>query len=42
MQTALMSTLEDLLKSSWTQETAEAWNKLFEFVKDKMILGLQS
>ncbi|XP_073230402.1 globin-1-like isoform X2 [Porites lutea] len=42
MQTALMSTLQELLKSSWTEETAEAWNKLFMFVKDQMIRGLQS
>ena len=42
MQTALMSTLQDLLKSSWTEEKAEAWNKLFMFVKDQMTRGLQS
>ncbi|XP_068672902.1 globin C, coelomic-like isoform X2 [Montipora capricornis] len=42
MQSALMSTLQDLLKTSWTEETAEAWNKLFKFLKDQMIYGLQS
>ncbi|XP_078345225.1 globin-1-like isoform X2 [Oculina patagonica] len=42
MQDALMFTLNDLLKSSWTEETAEAWRKLFHFIIDHMICGLQS
>ncbi|KAJ7380380.1 hypothetical protein OS493_008832 [Desmophyllum pertusum] len=42
MQVALMVTLQDLLQSSWTEETAEAWNKLFHFIVEKMIKGLQS
>jgi len=42
MQDALMFTLQDLLKSSWTDETSGAWNKLFHFIMDHMIYGLQS
>ena len=37
-----MFTLQELFKSSWTEETAEAWNKLFMFIKDQMVRGLQS
>jgi len=42
MQDALMFTLQDLLKSSWTDETSDAWKKLFHFIIDHMIYGLQS
>lgn len=42
MQDALMFTLADLLKSSWTAETSEAWKKLFQFITEHMIFGLQS
>lgn len=42
MQDALMFTLQDLLKSSWTDETSAAWKKLFQFIIEHMIYGLQS
>ena len=42
MQEALMFVLKDLLKSSWTEETADAWNKLFQFITEHMVYGLQS
>jgi len=42
MQVALMDTLKELLKSQWTQETAEAWNILFRFIADTMKRGLQA
>ncbi|PFX30557.1 globin-1-like isoform X2 [Stylophora pistillata] len=42
MQEALMFVLQDLLESSWTEETADAWNKLFRFVTEHMTYGLQS
>ena len=37
-----MYVLKDLLKSSWTEETADAWNKLFQFITEHMVYGLQS
>ena len=42
MQDALMFTLQDLLKSSWTDETSAAWKKVFRFIMEHMIYGLQS
>ncbi|XP_073231190.1 globin-1-like [Porites lutea] len=42
VKTALIFTLQELFKSSWTEETAEAWNKLFMFIRDQMVRGLQS
>ena len=42
MQTALMDSLKDVLQNEWTDETALAWNKLFRFIADTMIAGLQS
>ncbi|XP_020600641.1 neuroglobin-like [Orbicella faveolata] len=42
MQEALMYALKDLLKSQWTKETEEAWNKLFRFISSTMVKGLQS
>ena len=37
-----MFVLKDLLKSSWTEETEDAWNKLFQFITEHMVYGLQS
>ncbi|XP_031556128.1 globin-1-like [Actinia tenebrosa] len=42
MQAALMDSLRQTLQSEWTDETAIAWNKLFRFIADTMITGLQS
>ncbi|EDO37414.1 predicted protein [Nematostella vectensis] len=42
MHGALMDTLRNLLQSQWTEETAEAWNKLFSFISTTMVRGLQS
>ncbi|XP_031559586.1 cytoglobin-1-like [Actinia tenebrosa] len=41
MQLALIETLQDLLESQWTEETADAWNILFRFIADTMKRGLQ-
>ncbi|CAH3152669.1 unnamed protein product [Pocillopora meandrina] len=42
MQEALMYNLKDLLRSQWTKETEEAWNRLFRFISSTMVKGLQS
>ncbi|EDO48922.1 predicted protein [Nematostella vectensis] len=42
MQVAYTDTIQDLLKTQWTDGTAEAWNKLFRFIADTMKHGLSS
>lgn len=42
MQTALMQNIKEVLQNEWTEEVAIAWNKLFRFIVDTMIYGLQN